>query len=58
MKAWKDYYLPVETRINEWRKSYPDAETASFLDTMEREIEIFRIYGSYYGYTFFILKKE
>ncbi|GAA5261605.1 class I SAM-dependent methyltransferase [Methanocalculus sp. MC3] len=57
MKAWEDYYQPVETRINEWRKRSPDAETASFLDTMEREIEIFRIYGSYYGYTFFILKK-
>jgi hypothetical protein len=31
-----------------------DTETASFL---EKEIEIFRIYGSYYGYTFFIQKK-
>lgn len=57
MKAWEDYYRPVTARIREWRERYNDAEINLFLESMEKEVEIFRKYSSYYGYTFFILKK-
>ncbi len=57
MKTWEDYYRPVAARINEWREicgSRNNRIPAGY----GKEIEIFRTYGSYYGYTFFTLKKD
>jgi len=57
MKAWEEYYTPVIGQIETWKKRYDTPEIMAFLSEMEEEIRIFEEYGSYYGYTFFTLKK-
>ncbi|MBR1369553.1 hypothetical protein RJ53_08660 [Methanocalculus chunghsingensis] len=57
-KAWEEYYTPVIGQIEIWKKIYDTPGIMDFLSEMEKEIRIFREYGSYYGYTFFILKKD
>ncbi|HIJ06565.1 hypothetical protein [Methanocalculus sp.] len=57
MKTWEGQYRPVAARINEWREicgSRNNRIPAGY----GKEIEIFGTYGSYYGYTFFTLKKD
>jgi hypothetical protein len=48
--CWFESPLPDELRTY-WEANYPAIST-------EEEIRIFREYGSFYGYTFFILKKR
>ncbi|MDO8840943.1 hypothetical protein [Methanocalculus sp.] len=57
LQAWDDYYQQMNPTINQWKEEH-DPEMATFLLEMEEEIRIFREYGSFYGYTFFILKKS
>lgn len=55
---WYDYYRPLEVKVKELRaKCKDDPETVSYLDSEEREFEMYKKYSDYYGYAFFIIRK-
>ena len=56
---WDNYYIPVEKNIDELHKKYQnDNETLELFELFRVEIEMFRNYSEYYGYTFFIMRKK
>jgi len=56
---WDNYYIPVGKNINKLHKKYQnDNETLELLELFSVEIEMFRNYSEYYGYTFFIMRKK
>ena len=58
--SWTDnYYLPMEKKINEFKKKYYDNEIAmQVFKECEKEIHIYNKYSDYYGYEFFIMQKK
>lgn len=56
--AWLDeYYLPIETRIARLRETYAgDADAQAQLDEHALEIEMYRKYGEWYGYVFYVMQ--
>ncbi|WP_139492910.1 class I SAM-dependent methyltransferase [Brevibacillus dissolubilis] len=56
---WDDYYLPLEAKINDLRLTYQNQpEALSQLDEAQSEIEMYRKYSEWYGYTFFIMQAK
>ncbi len=54
---WDNYYVPMLARIAELRKTHgTNPEHAAILDSLEAEVEMYRHYRRYYGYTFFIMQ--
>jgi hypothetical protein len=46
-------------RLNELRKIHGgDPALAAVLDTFDHEIDMYRLYKRYYGYTFFVMQNE
>ena len=58
--SWGDnLYIPLEKNIQNLRKKYEnDEETLKALEMFTMEIEMYRKYSEYYGYTFFIMRKN
>jgi len=55
--GWDEYYLPLEKRIAMLKTKDTEDETfQKALDTEIEEIELYRKYGDYYGYVFYILR--
>jgi len=56
---WDDYYTPLGARTVALRAKYEDDEEAlAVIESTEQEIEIFRRYSAFYGYTFFVAEKK
>ena len=57
---WLDsYYTPLATRVVALRRKYvDDADATGVLDSIDREIELYRRYGNEYGYFFYILQRR
>ncbi len=56
---WDNYYIPLEKSIQNIKKKYQNNnETLELLKLFNVEIEMFRKYSEYYGYTFFIMRKK
>ncbi len=56
---WDNYYIPLEKNIHKLQKKYQNEnETLKLLELFSVEIEMFRNYSEYYGYTFFIMRKK
>ena len=56
---WDNYYIPLEKNIHKLHNKYQnDNETLELLKLFSLEIEMFRNYSDYYGYTFFIMRKK
>jgi SAM-dependent methyltransferase len=54
---WNDFYTPMEARISALKESYAgDPVAEEVLAASQDEIEIYRRYSEYYGYTFFIVR--
>lgn len=57
--GWWEYYKPLEQRVAMLRKQYANqADMQSALDETQREIDLYREFGDYYGYTFFIMQRQ
>jgi SAM-dependent methyltransferase len=58
--AWLDnYYSPMEKRIEELKKKYPNNKTAlQVLRNSEKEIETYKANSDDIGYEFFIMQKR
>jgi len=56
---WDDFYIPLGKRITNLRDKYKgNAEAEAALDENSEEIEFYRNYSEWYGYIFYIMKKE
>ncbi len=56
---WTDYYDPLVDRVEEARACHAvDEQAGAVLDAEELEIDMFRKYHDYYGYVFYVLKRE
>ncbi len=56
---WQDYYTPLTNRINTLRKKYLNNKEANDkMDNTLKEIELYKKYSDYYGYVFYIMKKN
>jgi len=56
---WENFYVPMLDRLNELRKIHGgDPALAAVLDTFDHEIDMYRQYKRYYGYTFFVMQNE
>jgi len=58
-KAWWDnYYFHICARIDTLKSKYKDnREALEILAVEEKEMDIFRLYSSYYGYVFYLMQK-
>jgi DNA-binding transcriptional MerR regulator/ubiquinone/menaquinone biosynthesis C-methylase UbiE len=59
-KAWlENFYIPLQKIINDMTKKYHDnSEALEVLKSQSEEIAMYKKYGKYYGYFFFVLKKS
>lgn len=54
-----DYYAPLEKRLQLLRDKYfDDPEKIVMINTIAKEIEIYRKYSEYYGYDFYLVQKQ
>ncbi len=55
---WDEFYGPIEPRLVDMRKRYPDVpEAQEAIAEAEFEIDVFRKYHQYYGYVFLVMQK-
>ena len=56
---WREYYEPLEKRIQELHVQYPDDEEAlKVLDKERREVEMFKRNPKRFGSVFFVMQKR
>jgi len=56
--AWlKSYYIPLEERLQWFSEKYTaNPERIEMINSVRMEIEMYRMYGSYYGYVFYVMR--
>ena len=55
---WEHYYTPLERKLPSLREKYAaDDQATAMVDSNEREIEVRRRFGAWYGYEFFVARK-
>ncbi len=59
-ETWLDhFYIPLENRLRELRSKYADeTDKIALIESVEKEIYLYRKYSEYYGYEFFIMKRK
>ena len=56
---WDDFYRPLEKVLMDCHGKYEDNPDAMvIINTLDKEIDMFRRYSDYYGYIFFILENK
>ncbi|WP_282036407.1 class I SAM-dependent methyltransferase [Saccharicrinis aurantiacus] len=57
--CWLDnYYNPMEERFSSFLKKHANSKAAkAIIDGEQKEIELYKKYGTYYGYVFYIAKR-
>lgn len=56
---WENYYTPLQKRIQFLEKEHKyDIKWQEVLSSNKKEIEMYRKYNEYYGYVFYIMKKD
>ena len=57
--AWiEGYYLPLEKRLKSMRAQYAaEPEKLDLIESIQVEIDIYRQYGRYYGYDFYLMQR-
>jgi len=56
---WEHYYTPLKAKLPALRERYAgDGEAQGVIDSTEREIEMRRRFADWYGYEFFVGRKE
>ncbi len=55
---WEPYYKPLEKRLVVFRGKYEGEEKAmELIESIQHEIDLYKKYSDYYGYTFYIMRK-
>lgn len=58
--SWlQEFYEPLESEVSSVRNKYSgEPNKLEFVEFIQKEIDIYRKYSDYYGYTFFIARKK
>jgi cyclopropane fatty-acyl-phospholipid synthase-like methyltransferase len=55
----ESFYHPLENRLQSLRQTYAaDPERIDLIESIQREIEIYRRYSEYYGYEFYLMQRR
>ena len=53
---WEPYYLPLQHRLHVLRDRYAgDGEKLSVIESIQKEIDVYRKYSAYYGNVFYVM---
>jgi len=56
---WESYYAPLEQRVRTMLAEYRnDNVTLELLNSLQREVDVYRRCSAYFGYTFYVMKKS
>ncbi len=56
---WDSFYIPLEKRLVSLRKKYLENDQAlELIEFVQLEIDLYRKYPEYYGYVFYVIKKQ
>jgi SAM-dependent methyltransferase len=56
---WEPYYHPMEERLQTLRKKYAeDPEKMGMIESIQKEIDIYRQYSDYYGNVFYLMRRR
>lgn len=56
---WDEFYRPLEERVRALRPAWDgDDEATRFLDTVDREIDLYRRRSKEYGYVFYVARRR
>jgi len=56
---WTHYYTPAEKKLKEMRDKYRgNTDAQAIFNSFQLEIDMHRKYSDYYGYSFYIMRKE
>jgi ubiquinone/menaquinone biosynthesis C-methylase UbiE len=56
---WNDYYTPLEKNIVQFRGRHKNNQEAlAYVDSEQQEIDFYRKYSDYYGYVFYVMRKD
>ena len=56
---WLPYYDPLASRVAELRENYrEDAAKLEMLAWVDKEIEMYRRFSTYYGYVFYLARHD
>ena len=59
VSIWSDdFYLPMQKLIDDFRKKSDKKEMHDFLDGMQHEVDMFRQFGEYYSYEYFVIRRN
>ena len=55
---WEQYFHPLDARLRALKEKYAgEPDKLEFLESVWKEIEMYRKYSSYYGYVFYLMKR-
>ena len=56
---WDDYYRPLQQNVTTFRARHPgNGDAQELADQVQREIDMWRVCGDFYGYEFFVLRSR
>jgi len=56
---WDPYYLPLENRLRSFRAKYgSDPEKLDVIESVQKEIDVYREYSDFYGYEFYLMQRD
>jgi hypothetical protein len=56
---WKEYYQPLEVRLDDLRKQYAsDAAALEVIEGTQQEIDLYERYSDCYGYEFYVVQNR
>jgi len=55
---WEPFYLPLAERLRSLRSRHAaDAEKISMIEQMDKQMDMYRQYASYYGNVFYVMRR-
>ncbi|MBN2007833.1 class I SAM-dependent methyltransferase [candidate division KSB1 bacterium] len=55
---WDSYYTPLEDKVRLYENHMFSDDEIAFINTLKNEIDLFRKFGSIYGYEYFIMQPD
>lgn len=56
---WDDYYRPIEAKLPAFRARHREGpQAAELADQVQEEIDVWRRYSDFYGYVFYVMRRD
>jgi hypothetical protein len=54
---WQDFYRPLQQSVTAFRERHrKESDAQSLADQIQREIDMWLVYGEFYSYEFFVMR--